>query len=218
ILRGLPVRFEGTGELTTPTGAALLKALCLLRPPPPFVIDRVGYGLGTQHLGDRPNVLRASLGRPTGERASALYAFEANLDDCRPQPMGALVEELLEKGALDAFVLPATMKKGRPGHLVGAIVPAEQRDAIAEVLFSGTTTIGVRFYPVERIELERRLEEVQTRYGPIRLKVAYRHGSVINAQPEFEDCRQIARERRIPLKEVISEALACYRRSAAERG
>jgi len=110
------------------------------------------------------------------------------------------------------------MKKGRPGHLVGAIVPAEQKDAIAEVLFGGSTTIGVRFYPVERIELERRLEEVETRYGRIRLKVARRHGSVINAQPEFEDCRRVARQHRIPLKEVIAEALACYRQSAAGRG
>ena len=218
ILRGLPVRFEGTGELTTPTGAALLKTLCQLRPPPPFVVERVGYGLGTQDLRDRANVLRASVGRPTGEPASALYAFEANLDDCSPQLIGALVEELLEQGALDAFVLPATMKKGRPGHLVGAIVPAEQKDAIADVLFGGSTTIGVRFYPVERIELERRLEEVETRYGRIRLKVARRRGSVINAQPEFEDCRRLARQHRIPLKEVIAEALACYRQSTAGRG
>ena len=218
ILRGVPVLFEGTGELTTPTGAALLKALCQLQPPPPFIVERVGYGLGTQNLRDRANVLRASLGRPAGERASPLYAFEANLDDCSPQLIGALVEELLEQGALDAFVLPATMKKGRPGHLVGAIVPAERRDAIADVLFSGSTTIGVRFYPVERIELERRLEEVETRYGRIRLKVAHRHGSVVNAQPEFEDCRQLARQHRIPLKEVIAEALACYRRSATKRG
>jgi len=218
ILRGVRVLFEGTGELTTPTGAALLKALCQLQPPPPFIVERVGYGLGTQNLRDRANVLRASLGRPVGDRASPLYAFEANLDDCSPQLIGALVEELLEQGALDAFVLPATMKKGRPGHLVGAIVPAERRDAIADVLFSGSTTIGLRFYPVERIELERRVEEVETRYGRIRLKVAHRHGSVVNAQPEFEDCRQLARQHRIPLKEVIAEALACYRRSATKRG
>src|SRR5262249_11592909 len=122
ILRDLPVRFEGLGELTTPTGAALLKALCRIEPPPPFVLERIGYGVGSRELTDRANVLRATIGRSAVESEDAVYVMEANLDDCSPQLLGALVEQLLELGALDAYVVPATMKKGRPGHLLGAVV------------------------------------------------------------------------------------------------
>jgi uncharacterized protein (DUF111 family) len=121
------------------------------------------------------------------------------------------VEELIERGALDAFVLPATMKKGRPGHLLAAVVSADRKDVIAEVLLTGSTTLGVRSYPVERIELDRRFEEVETRYGRVRIKLGLRGSAVVNAQPEFEDCRQLARQHRVPVKEVQAEALACYR-------
>ena len=213
ILRGVPVRFEGMGELTTPTGAGLIKAVCRVRPPPPFIVERIGYGVGTQQLSDRPNVLRASLGRAEAERSSALYALEANLDDCSPQLISVLIDELLDHGALDAFVVPAAMKKGRPGHLVGAIAPAERREAIADVFFRGSTTIGVRFYPIDRIELDRRMVEVETRYGRVRLKVALRGATVLNAQPEFEDCRRLASEHGVAVKEVLAEAIARYRSS-----
>ena len=211
ILRDLPVRFEGVGELTTPTGAALLKALCRMEAPPPLTVEGVGYGLGTKDFADRPNVLRASLGRAAGNPPSAIYVIETNLDDCSPQILGALVEELIERGALDAFVLPATMKKGRPGHLLAAVVSANRKDVIAEVLLTGSTTLGIRSYPVERIELDRRFEEVETRYGRVRIKLGLRGSAVVNAQPEFEDCRQLARQHRVPVKEVQAEALACYR-------
>src|SRR5262249_44619420 len=136
ILRDLPVRFEGTGELTTPTGAALIKALCQVAAPPPLIIERVGYGLGTRAFPDRANVLRASLGRGNAEAEQGTWVVEANLDDCSPQLLGALVEDLLERGALDAYVLPATMKKGRPGHLVGALVPQERKDAVVDALLT----------------------------------------------------------------------------------
>jgi uncharacterized protein (TIGR00299 family) protein len=211
ILRDVPVRFEGVGERTTPTGAALLKELCRVQTPPPLIVERVGYGLGTKDFADRPNVLRASLGRATGNPAPTVYVIEANLDDCSPQILGALVEELLERGALDAFVLPATMKKGRPGHLLAAVASADRKDLITEVLLTGSTTLGVRSYPVERVELDRRFEEVETRYGRIRIKLGLRGGAVVNAQPEFEDCRVLARQHQISVKEVQAEALACYR-------
>ena len=213
ILRDVPVRFEGVGELTTPTGAALLKALGNVAPPPEFVVERVGYGLGTRDLPDRPNVLRLSLGRSARDAAAAIYCVEANLDDCSPQLIGALMEELLELGALDAYVVPATMKKGRPGHLLGALVSSGRRDAIIDALLTGSTTLGARYYAVDRVELDRRFEEVDTRYGRVRIKVALRNGAVINAQPEFEDCRLLARQHQVPVKEVQAEALACHRRA-----
>jgi uncharacterized protein (TIGR00299 family) protein len=217
ILRGVPIRFEGVGELTTPTGAALLKALSKVAPPPEFIVERVGYGIGTQDFADRANVLRASLGRVPPERAQSIYMIEANLDDCSPQLLGALIEDLIECGALDAFVVPAVMKKGRPGHLIGALASADRKDAVADALLSGSTTIGVRFYPVARTELERRYEEVDTPYGRVRIKVALRDGAVINAQPEFEDCRELARRHQVPVKEIQAEALARYRRGETKR-
>src|SRR5262249_38778256 len=154
-----------------------------------------------------------SLGRASRDAAAAIYCVEANLDDCSPQLIGALMEELLELGALDAYVVPATMKKGRPGHLLGALVSAGRRDAIIDALLTGSTTLGARCYAVDRVELDRRFEEGDTRYGRVRIKVALRNGAVINAQPEFEDCRLLARQHHVPVKEVLAEALACYRRA-----
>jgi len=213
ILRDLPVRFEGVGELTTPTGAALLKGLCRIEPPPPFVLERIGYGVGTRELTDRANVLRASIGRPVVPAEEAVYVVEANLDDCSPQLLGALIEQLLELGALDAYVIPATMKKGRPGHLLGAVVTGERKPAIAEALLAESTTLGVRFYAVERTVLDRDFEQVETPYGPVRIKVARRDGVVMNASPEFEDCRALAARHRVPVKQIQAEAIAAYQQA-----
>jgi uncharacterized protein (TIGR00299 family) protein len=217
ILRDLPVRFEGVGELTTPTGAALLKALCRIEPPPAFVLERIGYGVGTQNFKDRANVLRASIGHRAVERGDAIYVLEANLDDCSPQLLGALLERLMELGALDAYVIPATMKKGRPGHLLGAVVSGDRRPALAEALFAESTTLGVRFHAVERTVLDRELQEVETPHGRVRIKVAQRDGKVINAQPEFEDCRALAAQHRVPIKLVQAEAIAAYQQLAQAR-
>jgi len=209
ILRGVPVRFEGVGELTTPTGAAILKACAKVGPPPELVVERVGYGVGTKDWKDRPNVLRASLAR-RAHQASATYVVECNLDDCSPQLLGGMMEKLLELGALDAYVLPATMKKSRPGHLLGAVVPAEKREAILAAIFAESTTIGARFYPVERFALDRRWEPVQTRYGEVRVKLALHSGTVLNANPEYEDCKRRAEEHGVPVKRVWAEAMTAY--------
>lgn len=211
ILRDVPVRFEGVGELTTPTGAAILKALCRIEPPRELVVEKVGYGVGTKDFKDRPNVLRASLGRPVhGEGGT--FVIEANLDDCTPQLLGGLLEQLLEQGALDAWVLPATMKKSRPGHLVQVTVTGEKKDAVMELLLAESTTLGVRFHRVERRALDRSFVTVETQYGPVRVKLGLRDGQVLNAHPEYEDCRALAREKGVPVKRVIAEALAAYHR------
>jgi uncharacterized protein (TIGR00299 family) protein len=212
ILRDVPVRFEGVGELTTPTGAGILKALARIGPPPELCVERIGYGVGTRDPPERPNVLRASLA--TGEVAAeqGTWMLETNLDDCSPQLLGALVERTLEAGALEAFVVPVVMKKGRPGHLFSVLAPGHLRDALAKLLFAESTTIGVRYHRIERLALERRFEEVDTPLGRVRMKLALCDGDVINAQPEFEDCRRLARERGVPVKEVLAEALAAWRR------
>jgi uncharacterized protein (DUF111 family) len=110
------------------------------------------------------------------------------------------------------------MKKGRPGPLVGAVVPADRKHVIVDLLLSESTTLGVRLHRVERIALERRHQEVETSYGRVRIKLAERNGSVINAQPEFEDCRALALQHRVPVKLIQAEALAVYYSSSPKRG
>ncbi|MDC0713032.1 nickel pincer cofactor biosynthesis protein LarC [Stigmatella sp. ncwal1] len=211
LLRDVPVRFEGVGELTTPTGAALLKVLARIGHAPDFIVERVGYGVGTKDFKDRPNVLRASLGRAEA-RAEGLWEVAANLDDSTPQLLGHLVERLLEEGALDAWVTPVVMKKGRPGHLLGVLVEGGKRETVMDVVLRESTTLGVRFHRVERHALERDWVEVETPWGRVRVKRGLRGAEVLNAHPEFEDCRQVAEAAGVPLKQVMTAALAALAR------
>ncbi len=207
LLKNVPVRFEGIGELTTPTGAALLKVLTRIGHPPDFIVERVGYGVGTKDFRDRPNVLRASLGRAE-ERAEGLWVLEANLDDSTPQLLGYLVERLLTVGALDAWVTPVVMKKGRPGHVLSVLVEGGKREEVMEQVLRESTTLGVRSYPVERRALERDWVEVETAWGRVRVKRGLRGGEVLNAHPEFEDCRRVAEAAGVPVKQVMAAAMA----------
>lgn len=208
LLKDVPVRFEGVGELTTPTGAALLKVLARIgQPPPDFIVERIGYGVGTKDFKDRPNVLRASMGRASA-RAEGLWVLEANLDDSTPQLLGYLLEHVLVQGALDAWVVPATMKKARPGHLLGVLVEGGAKETVTDALLRESTTLGVRAYAVERTALERDWVEVETPWGRVRVKRGLRNGVVLNAHPEFEDCRKVAEAAGVPLKQVMAAALA----------
>lgn len=207
LLRDVPVRFEGVGELTTPTGAALLKVLAHIGHPPDFIVEKVGYGVGTKDFKDRPNVLRASLGRMEASRSEGLWVVEANLDDATPQLLGHLVERLLAVDALDAWVTPVVMKKSRPGHLLSALVEGGLRDTVVDTLLRESTTLGVRYHRVERQALERDWVEVETPWGRVRVKRGLRDGAVLNAHPEFEDCRRIAEAAGVPLKQVVAAAL-----------
>jgi len=221
ILCGTLVRPGGPpGEAVTPTGAALLAELAEVSEAqalPALVPQRIGYGVGTARWPDRPNVLRMTLGDAlpvkTGEDAPAgtLWVLEANLDDCPGQLVARAIEQALAAGALDAWAAPLTMKKGRPGFLVGALAPAETREAVARVLLDETTSLGVRHHRVARIALERELVPVQTAYGEVRVKVGRRAGVVVGAHPEYEDCLGRARERGVPVKEVLAAALAAFR-------
>jgi pyridinium-3,5-bisthiocarboxylic acid mononucleotide nickel chelatase len=226
LLKGLPVRFEGQGELTTPTGAALLKALATVGPPPELTVERIGYGVGTKDWSDRANVLRASMAsagqeRPAGAlgaQESALAVLECNLDDCSPQLVGALLETLLQRGALDAWVAPVLMKKGRPGHLVGVLTSLEKRELMLRTLLEESTTLGVRESRVRRTELQRRWEKVETPWGPVRMKLGLLGERVLNAAPELEDCRAVASAADVPLKEVLGAAAAAWRGALARGG
>jgi uncharacterized protein (TIGR00299 family) protein len=208
ILAGRAVRFEGVGELTTPTGAAIVAALTREGPFPELVVERVGYGVGTSDFADRANVLRGTLGRRTGATAGETFVLEANLDDATPQLIAYAMEALLAAGALDVWVAPLTMKKSRPGHLLGALAPAPLKGALIDLLLRETSTLGVRCHAVERTVLERRFESVATPFGPVRVKIGRLAGEDVNATPEYEDCARLARDSGVPLKQVLAAALA----------
>ncbi len=212
LLEGLAVRFEGRGELTTPTGAALVRVLARAGPPPEMVVERVGYGVGTREMEDRPNVLRATLGHPTAGVDAGTFVLETNLDDCSPQLLGTLLESLLAAGALDAWVVPAVMKKGRPGHLLGALVGGELRQALVELVLRQSTALGVRTFRVERTTLQRHHVSVETPHGSVRIKVGMLGKEALNAAPEYEDVRALAEASGVPVKQVWAEALAAWSR------
>jgi uncharacterized protein (TIGR00299 family) protein len=225
ILTGKPVRLSGPpGEAVTPTGAALLAELCEIGDLPLIAPERVGYGAGTSRWPDRPNVLRMTLGedlaraRPgAGGRGwrAGLWVIEANLDDATGQVLARAVEAALEAGALDAWVAPVTMKKGRPGFLLGALATGDLREIVARSLLAETPTLGVRAHPVERLELARERVEVETPYGPVRVKVARDGERIVGAHPEYDDCLVRAKAKGVPVREVLDAALTAFRAGRA---
>ena len=211
VLRGRTMRPSGPGERTTPTGAALLAAwseesLAI----PELTVDRIGYGAGSKRWEDAPNLLRALVGR-SATSADAVWVLEANLDDLSPQLLAAALDSVLAAGALDAWIAPVTMKKGRPGHLFGALCDDGRRGVVESEIFKQTSTLGVRATRVERRVLDRELVEVDTAYGKVRVKVGRLAGTVANVAPEFEDCRQAAERQGVAVKEVMAAALSAFR-------
>jgi len=222
LLAGKPVRPGGPyGEAVTPTGAAILAELAEIGPLPLLVPGRIGYGAGTRDWPDRPNVLRMTLAESVGSQAAgptSLVVLEANLDDCPGQLVARALEAALEAGALDAWAAPLTMKKGRPGILLGALCEEGRRAAVTAVLFAETPTLGIRRHAVERDALERELVPVATEYGEVRVKVASLQGRTLGAHPEYDDCLARAKERGVPVREVMAAALAAWRAGSPGRG
>jgi len=208
-----PVAAGGTGEAVTPTGAALLVAFAdSFGAPPPMRLEVTGYGAGARDT-DLPNVLRLLVGQadPSSEFDSArppdAFVIETNLDDMSPELVAHACERLLETGASDAWTSPITMKKGRPAVTLSVLVNPEKRDAVLDVLFAETSTLGVRIVPVGKEMLERDFATVEVRGQVIRVKLGIRRGQVVNRAPEFEDARAAARALGLPLKEVYQLAL-----------
>lgn len=210
ILRGVPVLFEGKGELTTPTGAALLKSFARIGALPAATIERIGYGVGSKDWPDRANVLRACTAHSAATEATAVHVIETNLDDCSPQLLGALIDTLMKHGALDAWVVPATMKKGRPGHLLSVLATEATHRALVSTVLSESTSLGVRTHRAERTVLDRRFEEVTTAWGKVRIKLGLRGDAVLNAAPEFDDCQALAAAAQVPVKQVLAAAMAAW--------
>jgi len=215
LLRGAPVELGPiTVELTTPTGAALLASLVAdWGTPPPFRLERSGLGAGSRDPKELPNVLRVLIGAAEGSAVARgrVAVLETALDDENPQVIAELVPRLLAAGALDAMVVPSLMKKGRPGVWLTVIAAPEQADAIAMQILTETSSLGVRLRFDERYELERRIEQVETGFGAIALKVATLPGGGERAVPEFESVRAAAERAARPLREVAEAALAAWR-------
>ncbi|MBU2499474.1 MAG: nickel pincer cofactor biosynthesis protein LarC [Proteobacteria bacterium] len=205
LLKGVPVYDSGLkAELVTPTGAALLKLLVhSYGPMPPMTVERVGYGVGTRDMADRPNLLRILIGREqrSGE-VETVVILEANLDDANPEWLGFLMDRLLRAGALDVLFCPVQMKKNRPGILIQVMGSPHQRDGLMEILFQESTTLGVRFRYSERKVLERVDGEIESPWGKMRVKKVLRPDGSFQLLPEYEACRKIAEEKGLPLREI----------------
>jgi uncharacterized protein (TIGR00299 family) protein len=210
LLKGVP--FYSTdivGELVTPTGAAIITAVCTgYGPIPKMKLEQAGYGAGTREYEKFPNALRILIGEDYSSAASEtiedqrLWMIETNMDDISPQILGHVMERAFELGALDCYFTSVQMKKNRPGVLLSILCRSDERSTLSELLFSETTTLGVRAYQVERRALQRRIVTVETQYGPIDVKVAQLNGHIIKEMPEYEQCRQAARQNDVPLRDV----------------
>lgn len=213
LLKGRPVHDSGlAGELVTPTGAALMAAWAdaATETVPPFTPKAIGYGAGTREPEGYANVCRVTIGECEDAAHGALFELVCDVDDATPQVLGHLLGRLLEAGALDATLQPVVMKKDRPGTRVTALVPIARIPHVEEVLFVEGTTLGVRRRPVERTELPRRIVEVGTGLGTVRVKVGEIGGRVVHVAPEYEDCRALAKETGRPLREIVRLALAAF--------
>lgn len=207
-LVGVPTIESGLeAELVTPTGAAIVATVAdRFSSWAPIAPIRIGWGAGTRGLPDRPNALRVILGDKT-ERDGALThsLLEANVDDMTGEVAAFALAQVLEAGAVDAWIVPATMKKGRPGMVFCALSPVSQSTKVAEVMLRETSTIGVRQSLVSRHELSRRTGSLDTPWGPVRIKWSGEGTSQAKVKPEFDDCARIAAQEHLPLRQVLSE-------------
>jgi pyridinium-3,5-bisthiocarboxylic acid mononucleotide nickel chelatase len=205
ILKGYPtVLTSVTTELTTPTGAGIVKALSAgVLDDEVIRIERIGYGAGTRELPEIPNLMRVIIGElDVPMEIDQVVLIETNIDDMNPQLYPYLIEKVLALGAHDAYLIPVIMKKGRPGILLSVMAPKEKLDPVVNLIYAQTSTIGLRIQQIGRRKLHRREVEVQTSFGPVKAKAVIRDGREI-IYPEFEECRRIAEERHLPLPEVF---------------
>ncbi|MBM2840242.1 MAG: putative nickel insertion protein [Bacteroidetes bacterium] len=205
ILKGYPTVLTSIPhELTTPTGAAIIKALSSgILNDETISVQAIGYGTGTNEIAEMPNLLRVVIGELSNEyERDELVSVETNIDDMNPQIYPYLIEKLLSAGAHDAYLVPIIMKKGRPGILLSVMVGRSRLDEVSSIIYSQTSTIGLRIQPIGRRKLPREEVEIQTSLGKVRAKTVLRNGRTVTA-PEFEECKRIADERGLPLLEVM---------------
>jgi pyridinium-3,5-bisthiocarboxylic acid mononucleotide nickel chelatase len=211
LLKGIPIySTEITGELCTPTGAAIISTLSTSYGEiPNLMTEKIGFGAGTRDYENFPNVIRLMLGE-TDHRPLAtnhLFLIETNLDDTTPQVLGFVMDKAFEIGALDCWFTPIQMKKNRPATMVSILCEPQNKRQLIELLYVETTTLGVRIREIERECLERKFERVTTQFGEIDVKIGLLNGKQVNAMPEYEQLKRIANEKNVPLKLLKEEVL-----------
>jgi hypothetical protein len=219
LLRGFPTYSAHVQkELVTPTGAALVRALDpMFGEQPAMRVERIGYGAGTRNPKGFPNALRISIGESEEDtKAGTVTVLETALDDLSPQVLAWVAESALAAGAMDVMLTPVIMKKGRPGTLLTVLCSEKNRQKLERLILRETSTLGMRIRYDERSCLERHHLPVQTPYGEIRMKIGKLDGEVMNAAPEFEDCRAAGVRCDVPLKQVQQAAIAAYAQTSVE--
>lgn len=220
LLKGFPVYDNGVrAELVTPTGAAILTTLAASSGSmPPMTVERVGYGAGTMDL-PVPNLLRCFVGtaaEPGGRET--VVQLETTIDDMSPQLYEPLMERLLEAGALDVFLIPVIMKRSRPGVVLTVLAEPSRVGELSTILFEESTTIGVRWTESQRTRLERELVTLPTAYGPVSFKISRLGGKIVTVTPEFSEVTRIAKEKGLPVREVLDQARTDARRLLESSG
>lgn len=209
ILKGIPVYSTGIEkELTTPTGAAILKTLSRnFGDTPQMKLTAVGYGAGSHEL-EIPNLLRVLVGETDTDDydTDTVTLIETNIDDMNPEFFDFVTEKLMEHGALDVYTTPALMKKNRPGTVLSVLSGQDKVDEIISIILSETTTLGVRIQQLQRKKLAREIFSVATKFGDIRVKISRFKDQIKNIAPEYDDCKKIASEKNIPIKDIYYEA------------
>ncbi|MDR2887209.1 MAG: nickel pincer cofactor biosynthesis protein LarC [Bacteroidales bacterium] len=212
IIKGIPVTKGGVDfEATTPTGAAIVAALGSQFGAGTVVkVERSGYGIGHKQHDRVPNILRITLGETAGapETGHNAIMMECNIDDMNPEFFDYISEKLFRAGAADVFLSNVIMKKGRPGAVLHAICEKEFEEPVKKVIFTESTSLGIRVIPFRKETLAREFETVETTLGQVRIKRSFYNGAEVSVKPEYDDCRQIASETNLPLKEVYSTIMA----------
>lgn len=214
LVRGIPVcSSEGTGELVTPTGAAVITTVCdSYGVLPQMTLEQIGYGAGTRNTKGSPNTIRLMLGEMSGEtvvskgKVEKLTVLESNIDDATPQTLGFAMERAFEQNALDCWFTPIQMKKNRPATLFTVLCAPVDVPKIEEMLFRETTTLGIRRREIERTSLERSVETVSTAWGEVRVKISSLDGEVITRKTEFDDLKRIAEASGLSLRSIEATA------------
>ena len=214
LVKGMECRMGPVdSELLTPTAAAILTTLGKQAPDARMRIEHIGYGAGTKAFPSHPNLLRVMIGeRAEPAAADNVWVVESNLDDVTPEVCGYAIERLLAAGALDAYAVPIQMKKSRSALMLCAIVEEDALAKVEEMFFAETTTFGVRRHRVLRTKLVREFVSVSTPHGVVKVKVGRTGGKIVTASPEYEDCRRIAQETGLPLREVMAAVMQAYAR------
>ena len=220
LLKNIPTYSGGIeSEMITPTGAAIISTLAKSFGERPLMkIERIGYGAGEKEF-SIPNLLRVSIGEKIlkdenlkdGYVSDEAVLIETNIDDMNPEFYDYIMDRLFSQGALDVFLTPIQMKKNRPAHMLSIIVYEKDLKEILEVLFSESTTLGVRIREIKRLRLAQQNFIAETKYGKIRVKVGIFKGEIKNIAPEYEDCNKMAKQHQVPLKEIYEEAMKVIR-------